>query len=596
MLVPLLLGLAAPVLARDYLLTPEYFLIGAADFLYLSERTTANGTATAAESARQRYSLGLNGPIIGPLIGNFSLNGNLSRSSVTVDTSELTGDNYAFNGRTDLFPTGKLRFSLYYDMAKISTDSLGLQSASDTKSYGLTFNPRLFRGVTLITYDHTDSTGSVAQRTSFAETRDRGTLFYSDNRRYKNEGRLSYQYQATLLTDTRTNGDDGQSLTDLDNRLLASYYQKFGAATQWSNSLAGDYGRRTGSAATSTGSYGSGRFESSLTHDFSKEIRGYLTLDHSSVKTIDTDLFNAEVLTATGLYSNVPNLIPHLRLNLQGSVGWSSQWEKDRQSLNGSLASLSRWSGSPYFDVLNDLAYSYQSTLGNDIGDTSSVSSTQAGSRREAVDALAYRFGLQGKGTRFNWYTDFTFQQLGLLTAPTGAGSQQTFTVGMTAAGIDLNSQSFYTFTKTDIPGDDLHTLQHLIRSTTTYRFNRFLDAQLVPYLLQTTVLTNGVENDSTSMNLGLNLNWNPFPRLAMTGGGDLSRSRGTAGDGYAFAVRSALTYIFPFFNLSLSYRYQQAAQTSPTGNFNSTDSRVELTAGTSFGFRLGSFAPKGNY
>lgn len=595
MLVPLLLGLAAPVLARDYLLTPEYFLIGAADFLYLSERTAANGTATVADSARQRYSLGLNGPIIGPLIGNFSLNGNLSRSSVTADTSELTGDNYAFNGKTDLFPTGKLRFSLYYDMAKTSSDSLGLQSASDTRSYGLTFNPRLFRGATLITYDHTDSTGSVAQRTSFAETRDRGTLFYSDSRRFKNEGRLNYQYQATLLTDTRSNGDVGQSLTDLDNRLLASYYQKFGA-TQWSNSLAGDYGRRTGSAAINSGSYGSGRFESSLTHDFSREVRGFLTLNHSSVKTIDTDLANAEVLTATGLYSNVPNPVPHLRLNLQGSVGWSSQWEKDLQSLNGSVASLSRWTGSPYFDILNDLAYSYQSALGSGVGDTSSGSSPQAGSRNEAVDALAYRFGLQGKGGRFNWYTDFTFQQLGLLTAPTGAGSQQTFTVGMTAAGIDLNSQSFYTFTKTDIPGDDLHTLQHLIRSTTTYRFNRFLYAQLIPYLLQTTVLTNGVENDSTSMNLGLNLNWNPFPRLAMSGGGDLSRSQGTAGEGYAFDVRGDLTYVFSLFNLSLSYRYQQAAQTSPTGNFDSSDSRIVLTASTSFGFRLGSFAPKGNY
>lgn len=595
MLVPLLLGLAVPALARDYLLTPEYFLTGAADILYLSERTAANGTATTADSTRQRYTLGLNGPIIGPLIGNFSLNGNLSRNSVAVDTSELSGDNYAFNGRADLFPTGKLRFSLYYDMAKTNSDSLGLQSASDTNSYGLTFNPRLFRGTTLITYDHTDSTGSVAQRTSFAETRDRGTLFYSDSRRFKNEGRLNYQYQATLLTDTRSNRDVGQSLTDLDNRLLAGYYQKFGAATQWSNSLAGDYGRRTGSAATGVGSYGTGRLESSLTHDFSREIRGFLTLNHSSVKTIETDLVNSEVLTATGLYSNVPIPIPHLRLNLQGSVGWSSQWEKDRQSLNGSMASLSRWSGSHYFDVLNDLAYSYQSALGSG-GDTTAVSFPQTDSRNKAVDALAYRFGLQGKGGRFNWYTDFSYQQMGLLTAPTSAGSQQTFTVGMTAAGINLNSQSFYTFTKTDIPGDDLHTLQHLIRSTTTYRFNRFLDAQLSPYLLQTAVLTKGVENDSRSMNLGLNLNWNPFPRLAISGGGDISRSQGTAGGGHAFAVRSALTYIFPLFNLSLSYRYQQAARTSTTGNFDSSDSRVELTASTSFGFRLGSFAPKGNY
>ena len=110
---------------------------------------------------------------------------------------------------------------------------------------------------------------------------------------------------------------------------------------------------------------------------------------------------------------------------------------------------------------------------------------------------------------------------------------------------------------------------------------------------MQAKVQTKGVESDTTTMNLGLNLNWNPFPRLAISSGGNVSRSQGTAGEGFAFDVRSAMTYLFPLFNLSLSYRYQQSNQTSVAGNFDARDSRVELTASTSFGFRLGSFGPK---
>ena len=411
--------------ANDYALTPDYYLTGALDLLYISEKTAANGTETAADSLRKRYSLGLNGPVIGPLIGMFTLNGNLSQSSVSTSTTDLSAGNYSLSGTADLFPTGKLRFSLYYDMTKASSDSLGLHSSSDSDSYGITFNPRLFRGTTLLTYDHSDFTGGVAQRTSFNETRDRGTLFYSDSRRFRDESRLNYQYQAALLEDKRNNQGNEQSIVEMDNRFLASYYKKIDKDTQWSNSLSGDYASRSGNSTSGVGSYGSALFESSLTHDFSRDVRGFLTLNHVTRKTPETSIVNTELLTATGLYSNVPNPVPKLGLNLQASLGLSNAWENNQQSLNGSATAVSRWSGSRFFDVLNDLAYSYQTGTSADVNATAAAPVQQNGSAAEAVDALAYRFGLQGKGAPFNWYSDYTFQQLGLFTAPLGAGTNR---------------------------------------------------------------------------------------------------------------------------------------------------------------------------
>ncbi len=587
--------------AAYFSLSPEYYLNGSADLQYVSDRTAANSTVIDASSLRQKYSLGLNGPIFGPLIGVFNTNGSVSKDALSANNGDASGTDYTFHGDAALFPTGKLRFSLYYDLARASSDATGSHSTFDSDNYGMTFSPRLFKGTTFLTYDHSSSTGNVTGTgllaRPFSDTQDRGTFFYGDDRRFESGGRLDYQYQLTLLRDDRNNQGSEITRNETDNRVLASYVTKIGDDTRWQNYLSGDVlvQKTPGDAASFSGTSFSVLYTSNLLHNFTRDVSGYLDLNHATLKTPFNPMTDTDNLTVTGTYANVPNPLPKMNLNLLGSVGAGREWETDSQKLNTNLTATSRWSLLSYFDILNDLAYSYQNATAATTGGAVSASLQPAAGATESDDALAYSFGLQGKMRPVNWFAGYTYQKLGLFTSPPGAGTSHTVTVGESVSGEKLFNQSDYSLTKTDIPGDDLHSVVHLLRSTTIYHFNRTLSMQLLPYLMSTTTANRGVESSATTGNLSLDLNWNPVPRLALTGGGDVGLSGGTGGDGSTYTLRGALRYIFPLCNINLSYWYKGQNQSTETGGFNSSESRVELTVSTSFNFRLGGFGPHGN-
>ncbi|HEX9023321.1 MAG TPA: hypothetical protein VF799_05725, partial [Geobacteraceae bacterium] len=578
-----------------------YYLNGGADIFYTSDRVTAGNTTINSDSLRQRYSLGLNGPILGPLIGVFSVSGGLTKNALSANDSNASDNGYTLNGTAALFPTGKLRLALYYNLAKENSDTTVSRSSFDSDNYGLTFSPRVFRGTTFLSYDHSSSSGNVTDNSlsgaPYSDRQDRGTFLYRDDWRFEQGGRLSYEYNLTLLREDRNNRGVNERRNEADNRLLVTYDTKFGDATRWQNYLEGDVQTQstTGEGALASGTSFSIQYTSNLLHNFARDISGYLDLSHSTLKTPFTPLADTDIITVTGDYANIPNPVKKLNLNIQTSLGTGRQWETGSQLFNSSLTATSKWSLLRYFDILNDLAYSYQGLTTSRTGQDVSTAVLPGGGGVGNNDAFAYEFGVQGKGMPVKWYADYTYQKLGLFTSPSGAGTSHTVAAGEVAGGEKLYNQSDYSFTRTDIPGDNLLTQSHLLRSTTIYRHSRTLSLQLLPYVMKTTTSSNGTRSDVTIENISLDVNWNPLSRLALTGGGDISHSSGTGGNGFSYGLRGTLRYVFPLFNINLSYLYKQQNQSALPGNFNGSESRIELTFSTSFGFRLGGFGPKTN-
>lgn len=570
--------------AEMYAFSPNYYLHGALDLLYSSDRAAAGGTATDLSSLRQRYTLGLNGPVIGPYFGLFSLNSRFIRSDSTVNDRDAGAVDYGVGGNADLLPVSKFPLSLYFDKSRATSDASGLSSATNTDNYGLTFNPRLFRGTTYLSYDHGSVAGNVEGGSSFANTRDRESLFYRDGWKFGKDTRLDYEYRFAFAQENQENRGAVRDATQMDNDILVNHSARLGEKTQWLNSLSGSTtARRASGDGSQSQDAESARYESSLSYDYTRNIRGLLRFNHLTLKTPGLALSNADALTATGTWEAVPNPVPKLLLNLQTSLGGERDWESSRQGGSASASATSRWSIIRYFDVLNDLAYYYTYTGGN-IPATAGTTPAGGGT----TDTLAYRFGLRGQGTAFRWNTDYGYQQFGLLTSPVGAGSQHLFALGEEISWRDFFNQTSYTMTKTVIPGEDSRTLDHLLRSNTSYRFSQALSMQAQAYLLDTTTLAKGTTTATTSEDLSLNVSWVPFPRILMSASGEVSHSTGTGGESVGYSVQGNLNWLLRIINLRFFYRY---GEQSSTGAFRSTEQRFELQATTSFDFRLGSFA-----
>ncbi|MDL2717666.1 MAG: hypothetical protein PT977_07930 [Acidobacteriota bacterium] len=624
--------------AEYYSFSPGYHLTGALDVLYLSDRLDAGGSESRYSSLSQRYVLGLTGPLYGPYLGVFSLNARLLRNDLTVNDESANARLAGFGGSGILLPTGKLPLSFYFDISSGRSDQFGLATRTDTGTWGLALGPRVFRGTTLLTWDQSSIREDVEGRNTFDDSRGRGSLLYRDGRRLGKETTLDYQYQFTLTRDRQDSSGTSQSTTGLGNSLQASLSTVLGKKASWLNSLSANYVETSGTGADSSsntsGAFGSLRFESNLSYRQSRDVWGFMKLNHLTLHPPGGATTNADTLTATANWENVRNPVPRLLLNLSASAGVARQWDASQSPGGASFAATTLFPALRFLDILNDVIYSYSWSyaltsgaaeplvptapsgepaalrLTRGYGETSCLPLPAAcggdaallalssaapdpdpAFRSIATDSLAYRFGLRSKGGRVSWYADGIFQKEGVFTHE-GAGTQVVASVGEQISGRRLFNQSQYTYTRTDRADGDAFR-EHRFQLISTFRPTYTSAAVLQGYLLDTTTSSAaaGTRTASRSGILDLSVNWSPASRIGLGASAAVSQTKLTAGDSSGYRLQGTLSWLLQVLNLRVLYRYEAQNQSGDvTGDFRTREHRVELQASTSFEFPLGSF------
>ncbi len=536
-------------------LSPYYHLTGTADWDYVSDTLSTNDRRVDMSSFTQNYFLDLNGPIIGPYFGMFTLDTSLGKALTSATGEESSTNHYSLGGAALIFPTGKVPTTMYYDMATTQSESSGIKARNTSDSYGLELSPRFWRGYTSLTYDHSKSEDNVG-RSSFSNTSDRASLSYEDLHRF-DDSMLQYRYLLNYTDQT------AQNLTQskLANDLGLSYTNSFSNRTVLGNSLFLNY---TDWHGTNSGSSSTADINGYLSHTFTPRLNGLLDFNHNTAKPLSEATINTDTASAVADYRNIPNPVPKMDANMRASALWVND-SRVGQSANGGLSLLTMWSYFRAFDVLNNFGYFYTTPL-------SGQTTTAPG----ASDNFVYNFELRQSRTTLSWHVDYSYQQAGVFTQ-SGGGSGQSFALGETLSQRNFANTSDYVFSKTDTNGSS--TLQQWIRSTSYYIIDPFLNAQSNFYILDSNVSAEGQNSSSLQEYLDLRMNWRPYERVALSGGGDVAHSSGTGGSGMGWGINGSLAYFFRFFIFNMSYSYQRAS----SGNSTSNESRLEMRLSTAF-------------
>lgn len=576
---------------------PVYTLTGAADLDYTSDKLKFGGQQFDISSFTQDYNLDLGGPIIGPYFGMFTLDTSFSRADSSANGAGSASNIYSLGGTADFFPVSKYPVDIYFDVSKADFESTGFGGSSFSDNAGFQFNPRLGKtAITVLTFDHAGYDESAAGRSS-SSGYNKANLYYSDLRRIE-DAVLTWSDNLGYFNSEGSGASANNVTNDLGFSFTKPLYTS--RKTLWTSSAFGSYYVQKGSESGYSGQSAAVGLNSYLSHYFAPDINGLLNYSHSTSKPQGQSLVNYDSMTAAANYMNVPNPVPDLAADMEGTAGWTYDWSGNYGE-NAGYSLQTVWSRLPAVDVLNDLGYSYTTNVSVQNTFTPLGAPASQAISSEA-DAFIYRFGLRGRGRTLNWFADYQYQQSGVFTAYTGRSNS--VSAGEALSLGNFTNQTLYQFSATETSSTPLLTgagnfpaglansaatgstsiLEHLLQSTSFFVASPFLNFQSMLNVLDMDVSAGGLESDSLTENGSLNVNWLPFLRLTFNGGGYVSNTSGSGGSGMGWGLSSGMNYLFDEADFNVNYTYSD--QTA--GGARSTDSRVEARLTIRFGRIVG--------